>query len=142
MEVPRLGVNSELQLPAYTTARATWDPSHIQDLHHSSRRCQILNPPSEARDRTCILRFKGSWVHYRCTTTGTPTKTFSRWHRCYPETVVQVVNCSRASGQKGKAHICSCQTQCPCVPKGYFLFFLFFLFRATPVAYGSSWARG
>ena len=27
MEVPRLGVKSELQLPAYTTATATQDPS-------------------------------------------------------------------------------------------------------------------
>ena len=29
MEVPRLGVQSELQLPAYTTATATQDPSCI-----------------------------------------------------------------------------------------------------------------
>ena len=29
MEVPRLGGESELQLPAYTTATATQDPSHI-----------------------------------------------------------------------------------------------------------------
>ena len=35
MEVPRLGVQSELQLPAYTPATATGDPSHICDLHHS-----------------------------------------------------------------------------------------------------------
>ena len=35
MEIPRLGVVSEIQLPAYTTATATWDPSHIYDIHHS-----------------------------------------------------------------------------------------------------------
>ena len=29
MEVPRLGVKSELQLPAYTTVTATPAPSHI-----------------------------------------------------------------------------------------------------------------
>ena len=29
MEVPRLGLESELQLPAYTTATATRDLSHI-----------------------------------------------------------------------------------------------------------------
>ena len=29
MEVPRLGVELELQLLAYTTATATWDPSHL-----------------------------------------------------------------------------------------------------------------
>ena len=39
MEVPRLGVKSELLLSAYTTATAT----------------QILNPLSEARDQTCNL---------------------------------------------------------------------------------------
>ena len=35
VEVPRLGIQSELQLPAHTTATATWDPSRICDLHHS-----------------------------------------------------------------------------------------------------------
>ena len=33
MEVPRLGVESELQLPAYTTATAIQDLSHIRNLH-------------------------------------------------------------------------------------------------------------
>ena len=55
MEVPSLGVELELQLPAYTAATATQDPSHICDLHHSSRQRQIVNPLSEARDRTCVL---------------------------------------------------------------------------------------
>ena len=32
MEVPRLGTELELQLPAYTTATATPDPSHVCDL--------------------------------------------------------------------------------------------------------------
>jgi len=55
MEVPRLGVESELQLPAYATAIATQDPSRVFDLCHSSQQRQILNPLSEARDRTCVL---------------------------------------------------------------------------------------
>ena len=55
MEVPRLGVELELQLLAYTTATATPDPSHIGNLHCSSQQCQILNPMSKARDLTCIL---------------------------------------------------------------------------------------
>ena len=42
MEVPRLGVESELQLPATATATATWDPSHVYDLHRSSWQHQIL----------------------------------------------------------------------------------------------------
>ena len=57
--VPRLGVLSELQLPAYTTATAMWDPRHICDLHHSSRQCRILNPLSEARDGTRNLMVPG-----------------------------------------------------------------------------------
>ena len=32
MEVPRLGGESELQPLAYTTATATWDPSHVSQL--------------------------------------------------------------------------------------------------------------
>ena len=32
-----------------------WDPSHVCDLHHSSRQRQIFNPVSEARGRTCVL---------------------------------------------------------------------------------------
>ena len=36
MKVPRPGVESELQLPAYTTVTATQDLSCICDLHHSS----------------------------------------------------------------------------------------------------------
>ena len=44
MEVLRLGVELELQLPAYTVATATWDPSHVWDLHHSSWQHRIPSP--------------------------------------------------------------------------------------------------
>ena len=71
MEVSRLGVKSELQLPAYTTATATQDPSHICKLHHSSRQCRILNPLSEARYRTRVLMVP-SWLRFLCGMTGTP----------------------------------------------------------------------
>ena len=63
MEVPRLRVRSELQLLAYTTARAMQDPSYICDLHHSSRPCWILNPLSGTGDGTCIL-MNPSQIHY------------------------------------------------------------------------------
>ena len=75
MEVPRLGVESEPLLPAYTTATATQDPSHICDLHHSSRQRQIPNPLSEARGQTHNLMVPG-WIHFPCTTTGTPPSSF------------------------------------------------------------------
>ena len=42
MEVPRLGIELELQLPAYATAAATTNPSHVCDLHRSSWQCWTL----------------------------------------------------------------------------------------------------
>ena len=55
-EVPRLGVKSELQLQAYTTATATQDPSCTCNLHHSSQQHRIPNPLNKARDQTRILK--------------------------------------------------------------------------------------
>ena len=55
MEVARLAAELELQLPAYTTATATRDPSRVCDLHRSSWQRRILNPLSKARDRACVL---------------------------------------------------------------------------------------
>ena len=52
MEVPRLGVESELELLAYTTDIAMWDPSH---LHQSSQQLQIFNTVSGAGDQTLVL---------------------------------------------------------------------------------------
>ena len=60
-EVPTLGVKSELQLPACTTATATQDTSRICDLHHDSWQHGILNQLIEARDRTCNLT-DPTWV--------------------------------------------------------------------------------
>ena len=57
MEVPRLGVESEL----YTTA--TPGLSFVYDLHHGSWQCQILRPLSKARDRTFIL-IDTSQIHF------------------------------------------------------------------------------
>ena len=41
MEVPRLGVKLEVQLPVYATVIAMWDPSCVSDLHHSPWQCRI-----------------------------------------------------------------------------------------------------
>ena len=65
MEVPTLGVQSELPVPAYITATATQDPSRVGDLYHSSWQCQILNPLREARDRTHDLMVP-SQIHFHC----------------------------------------------------------------------------
>ena len=61
MEIPRLGVQSELQLPAYTTATAMPGLSHICGL----QQWWIPGPLSEARDQICIfmilVRFVNHW---------------------------------------------------------------------------------
>ena len=71
MEVPRLGIESELQLLAYIMATAIRDPICIYDLHHSSWQWRILNPLSEIRDWTCVL-MDTSQAHYCWATMGTP----------------------------------------------------------------------
>ena len=63
MAVPRLGVQSGLQLPAYTTATAMQDSNHICGLHHSHWQRQILNPLSEARDGARNLMVP-SWIRF------------------------------------------------------------------------------
>ena len=77
MKVPRLGVELELQLLAYTTATAKPDLSLVYNLHHSSRQCQILNPLSEATDQTCNLTAP-RWIRFCCTMTGT-TRSLKWW---------------------------------------------------------------
>ena len=77
MEVPRPGVESELQLPA--TATATPDLSHICDQHCSSWQCRILiNPQSGARDWTYIL-MDTSCIRYHWATMGTPDQCFLKF---------------------------------------------------------------
>ena len=49
------GPKAELQLPAYTTATATPDPSCTCDVCHSLWQHQVLNPLSKARDQTYIF---------------------------------------------------------------------------------------
>ena len=69
MEFPRLGVQLELQLLAYSHSNAGSKP-HLRDLHHSSEQHQIFNPQSEARDRTRNLMVS-SWIPFRCAMIGT-----------------------------------------------------------------------
>ena len=61
MKFHRLGVELELQAPAYTTDTAIQDLSCFGDLHRSSWQCQILDPLSEARDGTHNL-MDPSWI--------------------------------------------------------------------------------
>ena len=72
MEVPNLRTELELQLPAYTTAVAMQHLSHICDLHHKWRQCQIRNPLNRARDQTCSF-MNTSWINYHWTIMVTPS---------------------------------------------------------------------
>ena len=108
MEIPRLGVKLELQLPAYTTGTATPDLSCICDLHHSSWQCCFLNPLSKATDWTCNLMVP-SQVHFRCTTMGTPTFLFkirnkikrNGWRTSFPflQPTIDCLTCIRRINQ-------------------------------------------
>ena len=66
MVVPRLEVESELLLPAYTIATATQDP-----IHNSSQQYWIVNPLNRARVQTRVL-MATSQVCYHLATRGTP----------------------------------------------------------------------
>ena len=85
MEVPRLGVELELQLPAYAKATATQDLSHVWGLPHSLQQCQILNPLSRAGDWTCIL-MDTSQVHCGWATVGTPLFSF-----CFSDWILSII---------------------------------------------------
>ena len=85
MEVPKLGVKSELQLPAYTTATAMPDPSRVCNLHHSLPQCQILNPLSKARDWNHILMDTSSVLNPMSQNGKLPQTTFNiiSWDRSW-----------------------------------------------------------
>ena len=75
VEVPSLAVKLKIQSPAYTTATARRDLSRVCNRHHSSWQCWILNPLTEARGQTCILR-DASQICFRSATMGTPIYQF------------------------------------------------------------------
>ena len=72
MEVLRLGVEPELQLPAHTTATAMPDPSRVMTYTTAHGNAASLTHSSEVRDWKLIL-MDTSQVNFRCTTTGTPS---------------------------------------------------------------------
>ena len=156
MGVPRLGVISELQLPAYATDTAMRDPSLICDLHHSSLQCQILNPLSEAR-----VEPASSWIIVGLVTTShrnSRGESFKFWkclglqevvhrfhnafaHLCFhflcltPLKNLRVLPPREPETSSSEFKHCS-------IDFFFFFFFFFWFFRATPEAYGESQARG
>uniref|UniRef100_A0A8D0MA29 Opalin n=1 Tax=Sus scrofa TaxID=9823 RepID=A0A8D0MA29_PIG len=79
---------------------ATQDLSCVFDLHHSSQQCQILNPLSEARDRTPNLMVP-SRIHFCCATMGTPYFIFKQLNPSFSWenlTVLSVQDCGPSLG--------------------------------------------
>ena len=76
MEVPRLGVQSDLQWLVYARATAMRDLNHVCDLHHSSQQCRIPDPLSEARDRTHKFMVPSQICFYYAMTGTPPTAYF------------------------------------------------------------------
>ena len=156
-EAPRVGVQSGLQLPTCTTATAKRDPSHIFDLRCNLKQRWILNPLTEARDQVCIL-MGTSWVlnllnHNRNSLVLSlllPKIPVSSMVRGDGHHFSVMPGPHSVLGRA--AFLCispasSCLLYClplnflPLSPIHSFFFFSF-LFRATPVAYGSFQARG
>ena len=67
MEVSSLGVESRLQVLAYTTATATWDPSRICVLHHSQGNARTLSHWArsgiEPASSCMLVVFATCWVN-------------------------------------------------------------------------------
>ena len=78
MEVPRLEVKSELQLPGNATATVTWDQSCVCNLTTAHGNAGYPTPwaLSKARDRTHVL-MDTSWISFHCATKGIPEKDIS-----------------------------------------------------------------
>ena len=86
----RLVVESELQLPTYTTATATPDLNHICNLHHSSWQRLTLNPPSKARGWTHVL-MDASQICFHWATMGTLKTSYLKsdcWNSHYGSMVI------------------------------------------------------
>ena len=116
MEVPRLGVKSELQLLAYTTAIAMQDPSHVCSLYHSARQGRVLNALSESRDQTRNLMVL-SQICFCCATAGTPVfflfKTISVGQRSVSLPIPSSQNQQgQGAWREGLAHVQGWQESC------------------------------
>ena len=106
VEVPRLRIESELHLPAYTTAIAMPDPSHIWNLHHSSGKAGFLTRWARPRIKPVsswiLVKFVTSWA-----TGGTPSESY----------IVSSTKRQRGSRDSNSitCSVCVCMCLCVCV---------------------------
>ena len=128
---------------AYTTVTATLDLSHICSHSCSLWQQWILNPLSEARDRTCILK-EANWMRNLLSHSGNcrlslPSRlnTVNSRYYHYPHFTGKEAEAKRSSNLLSLT-----QQVRPCGSGPPVLFIYLLLFRATPMAYGGSQARG
>ena len=153
IEVPRLGVESELQLPAYTTATAMPDPSLDCDLPCSSQQHQIPDLLSKARDQTHILTDTSRIGFYWATRIPPALHSYMCFQKC-PYFVlfclVWAMSTTCGSSQvrdwthsRAVTWATSMPDPQPTALQGNsFFIFIFNFCRATSMAYGNSQARG
>ena len=110
MEVLRIGVESELQLPVYTSTTVIPDLSCVWNLYHSSWQRWILNPLSKASDPTRVPMDTGQ-ICFHYGTMETPkkliifyVKTLKFWvidffFFCHFRAIPTAYGISHASGQ-------------------------------------------
>ena len=107
MEVTRLGVESELQLPAYATATATQDLSHVFDLHLNSQQHQILNHWARLGIEPVHILMDTSWTHFLCATMGIPLSLFMSSSHALPPciSIKKVVSIQRVFQKQKNKHL-------------------------------------
>ena len=135
LEVPRLWVEQELHLLAYTKPQQhrILATSVTYTAVHSN--AGLFVPLSKAKDESCVL-MDTSQVRYHSAMVGTPTCTFCLHTPAFlfpglPQSLSS--SCSSFSLLHAPLFQVSVRAQCNSCS-----FFFFFLFRATPTACGAS----
>ena len=131
MEVPRLGIELELQLLAYTTAKAMPEPSHIclQLVGNTGSVFHLVRSGIEPTSSWILAVFLTHWAIM-----GTPNMIFFVLIVCSLNYFLLLIL------------VCLLPfcLHCLCIITLHIplFYFIFCLFRAAPMAYGSSQARG
>ena len=145
MHILRLGVESELQLPAYTTATATWDSSYTTAHSNAESLTHWARPGIEPTSSWILVRFVSALPQQEVLFLFSdcpfflfliilflPHKSFLKLHilECVLNTCAELF----------LSPLCLCLSfslKFHCLP----VLFCFSLYLAVPMACGSSWAR-
>ena len=139
MDIPRLGVELEMQLPNYTTATAMPDLSCICNLHHSSRQnarslTHWERPGIEPASWWILVGFISTELQWELPLYAFLKHKFSNIHKNSKQSLIIPAPHNHPSDLR--VIILSYLF----IP--FLSFFFFLIFRATPKIYGTSQARG